>query len=105
MVGVLSSVAALDLLQEVPELGLIHAELTEHASLFEEVEGQHRQRGPWSGISKSKDVELPVVFCVLQAPKAADVFPVISDRFLVEYCSHSSMLHMPCNMYCLVWQK
>lgn len=60
MVGVLSFVAALYLLQEVPELGLIHAELVEHASLFEEVEGQHRQCGTWSGISKRKDVELPV---------------------------------------------
>ena len=67
VVGVLGLVAALYLLQEVPELGLIHAELIEHASLFEEVEGQHRQRRAWSCISKSKDVELPIALCLLQA--------------------------------------
>ena len=66
MVGVFNLVAVFDLLKEVAQLELIQLEVADQARPLVQVERQHGQGGPRGGISKSKDVKLPVVFCILQ---------------------------------------
>ena len=66
MIGVVNLVAALDLLKEVAQLELIQLEVADQARPLVQVERQHGQSGPRGGISKSKDVKLPVVLCILQ---------------------------------------
>lgn len=65
MVGVLGIVAALYLLQVTAQLVLNQVLLTDEACLLDEVVCQHGQTGPWSSVSISKYVELPVGLCIL----------------------------------------
>ena len=66
MVGVVNLVAAFDFLKEGAQLELIQLEVADEARPLVQVEGQHGQSGPRGGVSKSKDVKLPVVLCILQ---------------------------------------
>ena len=66
MVGVVSLVAALNLLQEVAQLELVQLEVPDQARPLVQVEGEHGQRGAGGGFSKCKDVKLPVVLSILQ---------------------------------------
>ena len=66
VVGVFSRVAALNLLQELAQLALIHLEVADETGLLVQVEGEHGQGGAWGCLSKCKDVKLPVVLSILQ---------------------------------------
>ncbi len=66
VVGVVSRIAALNLLQELAELALIQLEVANETGLLVQVEGEHGQGGARSCLSKCKDVKLPVVPSILQ---------------------------------------
>ena len=69
MVRVAGVVAAFKLLQVGEQLGRAQAVVLNEAADLIEMEGQQGECPAWRGIRKSKDIKLPVVFCILQHTK------------------------------------
>ena len=67
MVGISTVIARLNLLQEMTQLVLIHLVLLDHARLLHEVGHEQGQTVPRAGLSKPKDVKLPVALCILHS--------------------------------------
>ena len=66
VVGVGGNVPALHLLQEVDQPGFVQVEVSDEAVLLVQVEAQQRQAVALAFLSKAKDIEQPVVACILQ---------------------------------------
>lgn len=65
MIRVCHVIAALNLPEEVEELERTELEMLNHSSDLEKVEAEERQGVPRCGVSKRKNVKVPVVLCIL----------------------------------------
>ena len=70
MVWVVGIISALNLLCISAQLSLVQVGLLNEAGLLHEVVEEQGQRGPLGGLSKTKNVKLPVVLCILHRPIA-----------------------------------
>ena len=63
-------VAFVHLLQEVAQLGLIKSQGLQHAGLLDQMEEEQGEGVPGRLLSQAKDVKLPAVLSILQAPSS-----------------------------------
>ena len=70
MVGVVTAVASVYLLQEVAQFLLVQLVVPDEPCLFVQVEGEHGQRSAWGRFGKCKYVKVPVVLRILSHGQA-----------------------------------